>query len=87
MSSPTMFIILTSLLGPSIVCTLFLFYQFLQLPPLRHQPRNYLVICLLIMNFVQEIIELPPRLYFYIMEQLYFPIHIFVIFGIGVNIH
>ncbi|CAF0816668.1 unnamed protein product [Adineta steineri] len=73
MSSPTMFIILTSLLGPSIVCTLFLFYQFLQLPPLRHKPRNYLVICLLIMNFIQEIIELPPRLYFLYNGTVIFP--------------
>ncbi|UJR14880.1 hypothetical protein I4U23_001864 [Adineta vaga] len=73
MESIVMFISLVSLLGPSILCTLFLFYQFIRLPQLRRQSRNFLVICLLIMNFIQLVVELPPRLYFLYTRIIIFP--------------
>ena len=51
-SPEIMFYLLISLVIPSIVCFLFLFYNFLRLPNLRARPSNFLIICLLIINFI-----------------------------------
>ncbi|CAF3801084.1 unnamed protein product [Adineta steineri] len=57
---------------PSIICTLFIFYHFIRSPNLRKKSRNHILICLLLVNFIQEIIELPPRLYFLYMNTVPF---------------
>ncbi len=51
-SPETMFYLLATLVIPSIVCFLFLFYNFIRLPNLRTKPSNRLIICLLINNFI-----------------------------------
>ena len=51
-SPEIMFYLLIPLVIPSIVCSLFLFYNFLRLPHLRTRPSNFLIICLLIINFI-----------------------------------
>lgn len=51
-SPEIMFYLLIPLVIPSIICFLFLFYNFLRLPHLRARPSNFLIICLLIINFI-----------------------------------
>ena len=47
-----MFYLLTTLIIPSMICFLFLFYNFIRLPQLRTKPTNLLIICLLMINFI-----------------------------------
>jgi hypothetical protein len=51
-SPEAMFYLLATLVIPSIICFLFLFYNFIRLPNLRTKPNNRLIICLLINNFI-----------------------------------
>ena len=51
-SPEVMFYLLTTLIIPSIICFLFLFYNFIRLPQLRIRSSNLLIICLLIINFI-----------------------------------
>ncbi len=51
-SPKIMFDLLVTLVIPSIICFLFLFYNFIRLPQLRNKPSNILIICLLIVNFI-----------------------------------
>jgi hypothetical protein len=51
-SPEIMFDLLVTLVIPSIICSLFLFYNFIRLPQLRNKPSNLLIICLLIVNFI-----------------------------------
>jgi hypothetical protein len=44
--------LLSSLVVPSVICFLFLFYNFIRLPQLRTKATNLLIICLLINNFI-----------------------------------
>ena len=50
-TSEGMFYFLASLVIPSIICFLFLFYNFIRFPQLRKKSSNILIICLLILNF------------------------------------
>jgi len=50
--SEAMFYLLVTLVIPSILCFLFVFYNFIRLPNLRTKPSNLLIICLLIINFI-----------------------------------
>jgi hypothetical protein len=51
-STDVMFYLLTTLIIPSMICFLFLFYNFIRLPQLRTKPTNLLIICLLVINFI-----------------------------------
>jgi hypothetical protein len=51
-SPEIMFYLLITLVIPSIICSLFLFYNFIRLPQLRTKPSNLLIICLLTINFI-----------------------------------
>jgi hypothetical protein len=51
-SPEAMFYLLTTLIIPSIICFIFLFYNFIRLPNLRTKPTNLFIICLLIINFI-----------------------------------
>jgi hypothetical protein len=48
-----MFYILISLLWPSIACALFLLYHFIHSAHLRNKPRNRIILCLIVVNFIQ----------------------------------
>ena len=56
--------LLTALLIPSFLCFTYLFYQFARRQELRRKPSNLIIICLLIVNFVQAITELLMTLSF-----------------------
>jgi hypothetical protein len=51
-SPEVMFYLLTTLVIPSIICFLFVFYNFIRLSHLRVKPSNLLIIFLLIINFI-----------------------------------
>lgn len=51
-SPEIIFYLLITLLIPSIICFLFLFYNFLRLSHLRLKSSNFLIICLLSINFI-----------------------------------
>ncbi len=51
-SEEVMFRLLATLTIPSILCFVFLFYNFIRLPQLRTKSTNLFIICLLIINFV-----------------------------------
>jgi hypothetical protein len=51
-SQEIIFYLLITLVIPSIICFLFLFYNFIRLPHLRIKQSNLLLICLLIINFI-----------------------------------
>jgi hypothetical protein len=49
----TIFIILLTLTIPSIICSLYIFYQFIRSRELRHRVNNHVVLVLLIITFIQ----------------------------------
>ncbi|CAF3811827.1 unnamed protein product [Adineta steineri] len=63
------FIILIILLIPSVICSLYLFYKFIQRPEMRRRDTNLVFICLIIINFLQATGELPLTLTFLYTNQ------------------
>ncbi|CAF1268066.1 unnamed protein product [Adineta ricciae] len=79
-SPEILFYLLTSLIIPSIVCFIFIFHSFIRLPVLRVKSSNLLIICLLIVNFVHMLIDLPIRLYFFHENEVPFRNSFFCLF-------
>ncbi|UJR16468.1 hypothetical protein I4U23_003370 [Adineta vaga] len=63
------FIVLLVLLIPSLLCSLYLFYQFIYRRELRQKQTNFVIICLVIINFLQATGELPLTLSFLYLNR------------------
>ena len=61
--------LLVALLIPSFLCSIYLFYQFARRRELRRKPSNLIIICLMVVNFVQAITELLMTLSFLKMNH------------------
>ncbi|CAF0977361.1 unnamed protein product [Rotaria sordida] len=76
-SPEVMLYLLITLVIPSIICFIFLFYNFIHLPHLRSKSSNLFIISLLIINFIHILTDLPFRLYYLSQNQVPFLYPIF----------
>ncbi|UJR29962.1 hypothetical protein I4U23_017509 [Adineta vaga] len=58
------FSFLIALLIPSLLCSIYLFYQFIRVREIRRRDTNFIIICLVIVNFIQAILDIPLALVF-----------------------
>ncbi|UJR37592.1 hypothetical protein I4U23_030290 [Adineta vaga] len=79
-SPEILFYLLTTLVIPSILCFIFIFYNFIRLPQLRGKSTNLSIICLLIINFIHILIDLPFRSYFLFTSEVLFRKPLFCLF-------
>ncbi|CAF4289878.1 unnamed protein product, partial [Adineta steineri] len=47
---------------PSIICSLLIFYHFVRFPQIRKKLNNHVILILLLVNFIQIVIDMPLTL-------------------------